>query len=271
MQLHYREYGERSDTRPSLLLLHGLFGSSANWQGIARKLEGRLHIVSPDLRNHGRSPHDPIMDYPAMAADVLGLMDDMDLQQPYLVGHSMGGKAAMWLTLQYPERVSGLVPVDMAPVSYGHSFDNILSALESLDLSTLANRNEADLQLVKRLETPGLRAYLLQNLARQDGAWAWRINLPVLRVRMADILGFPPAAGKQFTGDTLFIHGGKSDYLSPAHAQTARELFPFARMRAVPEAGHWVYSEAPAEFLAALTPFLLENQITHPPFRFDAH
>ncbi len=256
MQLHYREYGP-ADATP-LLLLHGLFGSSGNWHSIARALQDRFRILVPDLRNHGRSPHDPGMDYASMAGDVLELLDASGLQSVYLVGHSMGGKAAMWLALHHPQRVRGLVPVDMAPVTYRHSFDNLLEALESVSLDGLSGRSQADRQLARQLDSPALRGYLLQNLLPSQGGWAWRINLPVLRKEMDHILGFPRMqAGTQYPGDTLFIHGGRSDYLSPEHAQAALGYFPHARMRMIPDAGHWVYSDAPEAFVSVLSGFLM--------------
>ncbi len=254
MQLHYREYGQANAT--PLLLLHGLFGSSGNWHSIARALQDRFHILVPDLRNHGRSPHNPQMDYPSMAGDVIELLDAAGLECAYLVGHSMGGKAAMWLALHHPERVRGLVPVDMAPVTYQHSFDTLLEAFDSVVLDGLSGRTEADRQLACRLESPALRGYLLQNLLPRDGGWSWRMNLPALRKGMDDILGFPETeSGKEYLGDTLFIHGGQSNYMRPEHARAAHACFPYARMRMIPDAGHWVYSDAPEAFLSILNGF----------------
>lgn len=255
MQLDFREYGDPAS--PTVLLIHGLFGASSNWHGIARRLEERFHVISPDLRNHGRSPHDESMDYPAMSADLLALLDHLDLEQSTLVGHSMGGKAAMWLALQHPERVRGLVPVDMAPVSYSHSFDGILGAMDAVPLKSLAKRADADAVMAEHLDESSLRAYLLQNLVKENGAWRWRINLSALRLHIREITGFPDVEGSaQFLGDTLFIYGGQSGYVSEAHLPRIRALLPFARLRMIPQAGHWVYSEAPDSFFAVLTPFL---------------
>ncbi len=255
MRLHFREYGDPAAA--PVLLLHGLFGSSANWHGIARKLESRYRIISPDLRNPGRSPPAAPMDYPAMAGDLLELMDDLALREACLVGHSMGGKAAMWLTLTHPCRVRALVPVDMAPVAYRHSFDGILGALDKLSLAALGNRADVDAALAEHLEEPNLRAYLLQNLVKTEAGWRWRINLPVLKQHAADITGFPATApAMNFPGDVLFIYGGRSHYVSEQHNSAIRHLFPYARLRMIPQAGHWVYSEAPEDFVSALLPFL---------------
>lgn len=255
--LHYREYGDRSTGQPSLVLLHGLFGSAANWHSIARRFADHCHLAVPDLRNHGRSPHHESMTYPAMAADVLQLMDALALDCPYLVGHSMGGKVAMWLALEQPQRVSGLVPVDMAPVSYDHSYDRILDALESVSAGTVNNRKDADQLLSQHLESPELRGYLLQNLIKVRNAWDWCFNLAALRRCMPQVLAFPAEAkGRQFPGNTLFIYGGRSDYVTPDRFEAARALFPYARARIVPDAGHWVYNEAPDSFSSTLESFL---------------
>ena len=255
--LNFREYGGRADSRPSLVLLHGLFGSAANWHGVARRFADRCHLVVPDLRNHGRSPHHESMSYPAMAGDVLSLLDALKLEAVYLVGHSMGAKVAMWLALEQPQRVRGLVAVDMAPVNYDHSFERILDALDSVPAQAVANRRDADRLLAPRLESPELRAYLLQNLIPGPEGWQWRFNLSSLRHCMPQILGFPDAArGRQFPGNTLFVYGGQSDYVNEDRFAVARRFFPFARARIIPEAGHWVYSGAPDEFSTALESFL---------------
>jgi pimeloyl-ACP methyl ester carboxylesterase len=257
MDLYTREYGHPDPGSTSILLLHGLFGSSANWHGIARRLEESRHVLVPDLRNHGRSAWDDVMDYPAMAGDLIALLDARGIDQAILVGHSMGGKVAMWLALHRPERVRALVPVDIAPVRYDHSFAGILRALESVPLDSLTNREEADRALAEHLETAALRAYLLQNLVKQAGRWAWRINLRALGRNMANIVGFPEeASGRPYVGDTLFVYGANSDYVGPEHAAAARQLFPFARMRVIPGAGHWVYSDEPEAFARALEAFL---------------
>jgi esterase len=257
MTLHYREYGVYQEGRESLILLHGFLGSSSNWHGIARKLAGDRHLIVPDLRNHGRSFHDDGVGYPALAGDLADLMDEQGLDSAVFIGHSMGGKAAMWLALERPELVSSLVVVDIAPVSYPNRFGLILDTLNELELEHLESRAQADRLLAGGLNDPGLRQYLLQNLHLADGRWAWRINLPALSAGINAIVGFSPAADtSQYLGPTLFLYGGLSDYVLPEYRGRIESLFPYARMRSVPGAGHWVYSENPQGFLDALLPFL---------------
>jgi pimeloyl-ACP methyl ester carboxylesterase len=259
MRLHCREYGRAQAGAGTLVLLHGLFGSGGNWHGVARRLEQRFHLLVPDLRNHGRSPWDEAVDYPAMAGDVLELLDDRGVERASVVGHSMGGKAAMWLALSHPLRVLSLAPVDIAPVRYPQGLDPVFRALEGLGLGSVSDRAEADRALAASLGSAAVRAYLLQNLVRRSGGWAWRMNLGALSRGRGSLQGFPEVpAGRRFPGTTLFIAGGRSDYLRAEHAAAIRQWFPRARTYRIPQAGHWVYSEAPEPFLRALRTVLPE-------------
>ena len=260
MKLRVREFGEYTGKRPTLILLHGLLGSSVNWSTVARRLADAEHLLVPDLRNHGHSPHHPAMDYQVMSADLAHLIDEHGFDAVRLVGHSMGGKLAMWFALNHPEQVAGLVVVDIAPVAYAHSFDSIFSALKGLDLDTLGDRQQAHDALAASLPDAALRHYLLQNLLRADGRWRWRMNLQGLVDAIDAILDFPtPPAGRTYPGPSLFIHGSESDYLQSAHHQRIFQLFPHARLRVVPGAGHWVYAEQPEAFVSALMPFLTKG------------
>lgn len=261
MQLHYRLYGDlQAAAKPPLMLLHGLLGSSSNWAGIAPRLAEQGHVcLVPDLRNHGRSPQDHHMNYPLMAGDLLRLLDDLELEQVIPIGHSMGAKAAMWLALSFADRVDRLVAVDMAPVRSPNRFEPIFDALLSLDLQRLSSRQQAEEHLAESLESPMLRQYLLQNLLPGDEqqGWRWRVNLRVLDAALEQILDFPqPDTVSAFQGDALFLYGAESNYVSTESAPSIQRLFPFARLRAVPGAGHWVYAEQPGAFLAALLNFL---------------
>lgn len=255
-ELFLRDYGDPGTSPTPVVLLHGLFGSSTNWHSIARRLAESRRVLVPDLRNHGRSARCEPMTYATMAEDLTALLESQGLEQAALVGHSMGGKAAMWLALTKPEQVQALVVADMAPVAYGHRLDGVIAALDTLDLAGLGSREEADAQLAAHLDNPGLRGYLLQNLVKEGGAWHWRIDLPVLSAYMDELLGFPDATGRQFPGPVLFVYGTESDYVTGKQLPAIRKLFPLARLRAIPNAGHWVYSDQPDSFLRALKGFL---------------
>ena len=253
-ELYYREAGN-PEAKP-LILLHGLFGSSANWMGITRRLAPHWHIIIPDLRNHGRSPHADTMSYPSMVDDVINLMDRLEISTASMIGHSMGGKLAMTLALNHGERVDKLVVADVAPVNYEHRFDAIFNGLQAIELSKLSDRQEADQILAEHFDNQELRQYLLQNLVKQSEGWSWRFNLAGLKKEIETITGVPDMAGNSFPGEVLFIYGGNSSYVKEEYLPVIRTLFPFARLRMLAGAGHWVYAEQPEQFSQAVTTFL---------------
>jgi pimeloyl-ACP methyl ester carboxylesterase len=168
----------------------------------------------------------------------------------------MGGKVAMWLALSRPQLVDRLLVADIAPVTYPSRFSTITGALTGLNLEEIRDRRDADKRLAAQVPDPALRDYLLQNLVRQGSTWRWRIHLGALDAGMSEILSFPEAAGRQYAGPVLFIYGTESDYVGGAHLGIIRTLFPLARLRALPGAGHWVYAEQPDAFVRALRGFL---------------
>jgi pimeloyl-ACP methyl ester carboxylesterase len=254
--LHYRSFGEPD--APPVVLVHGLFGSSGNWGGVARRLSADYRVLVPDLRNHGRSPQAPVHDYPSMGEDLIGLLDRLAIERAVVVGHSMGGKVGMHLALTRPGRVRALAVVDMAPVRYAHGFETALSGFAAVDLASIGSRRDADAQMRPAVPGSAVRAFLLQNLERDDaGRWRWRLNLAALEAAQAAITGFPeyPAAAA-YRGPVLFIHGELSDYVRPSHHVAIERFFPHAALQRVDGAGHWVYADQPAAFLEALDRFI---------------
>ncbi|MGB5834006.1 MAG: alpha/beta fold hydrolase [Thiohalocapsa sp.] len=255
VRLHVRRYGDAPDATP-LVLLHGLFGSSANWHGIARRLAQRRPVLVPDLRNHGQSPHDPLMAYALMADDLLALLEREGVERAIVVGHSMGGKAAMCLTLRHPERVEAVGVVDIAPVVYPSGFETLIDALIALPLQDVTSRGDADRRLRAAIPDPSVRGYLLQNLRRDGDAWDWRFNLSSIAAGLPAIRGFPDEGEDEFAGPALFLYGTGSDYVGADALAAIRRRFPLARLRAIANAGHWVYAEQPDAFVAALEAFI---------------
>ena len=262
MNLHYEAYpGELSafdsDTVP-VIILPGLFGSTTNWRGFAKKLAHAVPVVVLDQRNHGRSPHADTHSYQDMVDDLLAFVDHHDLSQIVLCGHSMGGKAAMLFAHQYPERLSKLAVLDIAPVEYSHSHASFVRAMLEINLTELKSRNEADRQLSSVITDTATRLFLLQSLVGSPGAYEWRLNLPVLLEYMPQIIGFPESAldASAVAVPTLFLYGANSHYVQADHHALIRHYFSHAEFESVPNAGHWLHAEQPDLVLQALLRFL---------------
>jgi pimeloyl-ACP methyl ester carboxylesterase len=239
---------------PPLLIAHGLFGSARNWGVIARRLSDRRKVLVVDMRNHGDSPRFPTQSYADMAADLAGVIATHGGRADVL-GHSMGGKAAMMLALTEGAMVNRLVVADIAPVAYSHDQTRHITAMRALDLSGLTLRAEADGRLAAAVTDPALRAFFLQSLDLKATPPRWRINLDVLEAEMPKIIGWPQVAGR-FDGPTLFLSGALSRYVLPDHREAIRTLFPAARFAKLPGAGHWLHAEKPREFEETVRVFL---------------
>lgn len=254
VELAYERFGE-ADTTP-IIILHGFLASSRNWRTIAKRLAETHPVFVLDMRNHGVSPHHGIMDYTSMAHDVMGFMDVQGLAKAHLLGHSMGGKVAMWLALNYPDRVDALMVADIAPVSYDHSFYPMIQALKALPLAELNNRKEAEQFLAEAIPDLGFRQFLLQNLLLKDGAYYWRIDLDIIECNSHHIVAFPGSWQVKFADKALFIAGEHSNYIRP---EAVYSLFPQAEIMQIANTGHWLYVEAPDAFSQAVTDWLAKQ------------
>jgi esterase len=255
MQLHFKEYGD-ADKGRAIILLHGLFGSADNWYHVAQQLAPDFHVFAVDQRNHGQSPHAAEMDYPLMAADLDEFMTAHGLATACILGHSMGGKTAMQFALQYPERVEKLIVADMAPRAYEPSHDEIFDALLELDLSKYQARQEIEEALAPKIPNLILRRFLLKNLGRDEsGRFTWKINLEGIWKNYPR-LGDELSAVAPFTKPTLFISGGRSDYVRPGDENLIHQLFPSARIEVIAAASHWIHADQPVEFLRLVFDFL---------------
>jgi esterase len=239
---------------PTLVIAHGLYGSGRNWGVIARRLADRREVVAVDMRNHGDSPRFPTQSYPDMAADLAEVIETLGAPVD-LLGHSMGGKAAMQLALTRPDLIRRLVVADIAPVAYQHDQTRNAQAMASLDLSQISSRAEADAALSQHIDDPALRAFFLQSLDLRHKPPHWKLNLPVLEAEMQKIVGWPGTDGT-FDQPALFLTGAESHYVRPEHREEIRRLFPKARFAKIPGAGHWLHAEKPREFEETVRVFL---------------
>lgn len=252
MKLNYKQLGEGFP----LLILHGLFGSLDNWITLSRQFSSTYSVFIIDARNHGRSPHNDVSDYPSMVEDLLEFITDHSIEQAHIIGHSMGGKTAMSFTLKYPEKVGKLVVADMAMKTYSGHHDEVIKAMQEVPISEIKNRSEAEEILSVRIKELGVRQFLLKNIDRkEDGSYAWKINLPVLVKEYPKILmevkGINPVQN-----EVLFIRGDKSDYLKDKDFTSAKLYFPNATLETIEGAGHWIHAEQPGLFFNSVSSFL---------------
>ena len=242
---------------PPLIVLHGLFGSLANWRPLGRVLGQTHQVFMVDLRNHGRSPHSAIFNYDVLARDVLALMQQHDLPAAHIMGHSLGGKTAMQFALQFRQMVRKLVVVDMSPCATRARHREILTALQNLDLNA-SSRSELDAQLAQNIPDAAVRQFLLMNIANgENGRFRWRINLDSLADNYDEILRAIDAP-RSYMGDTLFIRGENSDYICEDDIKEIGVMFPHSRIVTIEGAGHWVHAQAPQEFARVVGEFLAE-------------
>ncbi len=241
-------------SRPTLMIVHGLFGFARNWGAIARHLSDQRKIIVPDLRNHGESPWTETHSYPDLAADLAALIE-AEGGPIDVLGHSMGGKAVMTLALTRPELIRRLIVADIAPYAYSHDQLPNIRAMKGLDLTDLTTRAEADRRLQATVPDASMRAFFLQSLDLNADPPRWRLNLDVLATEMEKIVGWPGTTG-QFPGRTLFVSGGESHYVRPEHRAAILALFPAARFVKIPGAGHWLHAEKPREFAETVRVFL---------------
>lgn len=255
--IHYFTYGEPH--LPPLLILHGFLGSARNWATIASHLEKDFYVITVDLRNHGSSFHNDSHTYSDMANDILALLKNLNIEKINILGHSMGGKVAMKFACLYPETVISLVVVDIAPKQYYPHREEVRAMLE-LDLSKIERRMQAEELLSSSIPDFGLRKFLLTNLAvDENGKYFWRVNLEVFN-RDINVLGSNPLkAAEQFEGKTLFITGGKSDFVKRENYPLIYKYFPNAQIESLENSDHNPHFTAREDFLVILRNFLFEH------------
>ncbi len=257
--LHFTKLdAQLNDPGLPLVMAHGLLGQGRNFGTLARGLSAERDVYTVDMRNHGDSPWDDTMDYPAMADDLAMFIETEIGGRALVFGHSMGGKAAMQLALNAPDRVAALIIADIAPVAYTHSHLNQIDALRGLDLDAIAKRSDADAALRGPVPDAMMRAFLLQNLRISSDGITRRSNLDVLAKAMETMVGWVDPGTQHYDGAVLFIAGGTSSYIREEHHATIRASFPRAIIEVVPDAGHWIHAEKPKEVLALSEAFLAE-------------
>lgn len=249
----------QSGKGPPVVILHGLFGAARNFGAVQRTLADRYRVIALDLRNHGASPHAAIMSYPVLAADIAETLQTLGVQRAAVIGHSMGGKAAMTLALEQPDRVGRVLVSDIAPVAYSHGNTVFTSAMQAIPLHPGLTRRDADRALAEAVPDQTLRPFLLHNLQFDDGTPRWRIGLQEIAAAIPDLEGWVDVPGT-YLGPSLFVTGANSTYVRPEHRPIIRRMFPTARFVAIKDAGHWVHADNPSGFLSVVEAFLHDWQ-----------
>jgi esterase len=252
MNLHYHSIGKGK----LLVILHGLFGSSDNWQSLAKRLSENNRIITVDQRNHGRSFHHDQFNYDVMVADLENLYRSLNIREAILIGHSMGGKTAMKFALKYPAKVEKLIVADIAPKYYPLHHDKVIDALCELNLEKYERRDELDQELKKSIPNSAVRQFLLKNLIRnRENRLKWRINLPVIKKNL-EKLGEEISGPGVYKKPALFIAGALSNYVDPEDEPQIKNLFPKATITYFKNAGHWIHADAPDAFFNLVKTFI---------------
>jgi pimeloyl-ACP methyl ester carboxylesterase len=267
MKLFFQKFGQG----PSVIILHGLYGCSDNWVSVARKIADRYTVFLVDQRNHGKSPHHPLHTYPSMVSDLEEFIQSENIEKPLILGHSMGGKTAMLFAATHPDKLSGLIVVDIGPGGYANidSYSplaiaqlNIMSSMLSVDFEKHTTRGEIENELARTITNWNVRQFIMKNVQRNaDHTFSWKLNLEALSKALPEIMGpVPPdkaQVGKAIYGfPVYFIKGERSDYISPDQEVLIRKYFPDAKLENISDAGHWVHAEQPVKFLERLEEIL---------------
>jgi esterase len=254
MKLFIRRFGQGFP----VIILHGLLGLSDNWVSFGRRLAADFEVIIPDLRNHGQSPHSATFDYPALVEDLKEMIRNLGLKRFSLIGHSLGGKIAMFYALQCPEILEKLVVVDISLREYtDHKLhDELIEAMLAVDFSIVRSRSGIDEQLKKKIRSERLRQFLLKSAYWRDKEHlAWRIDLASVKKNLPEISG-EISSQTEFLQPALFIRGGLSDYLSEDDTYPILKKFPRAMFETIENATHWVHADAPEEFYRRVKDFL---------------
>jgi len=257
IELNYREFGKGE----AFIILHGLFGTSDNWQTFAKKLSGDFNVFTLDLRNHGRSPHSKEFNYEILADDIRDFMLQQKIEKTHILGHSLGGKIAMQFALKYRECTISIIVADIAPRAYsGHHYE-LFDTLFSLDIAAIPDRKEIEEILKEIITQDNIRHFLMKNLhRRKEGGFEWKMNLDVLYGNYEEILSaiYHP---DPFLGPALFIRGEKSGYILDTDYWDILRLYPNGELETIMDAGHWVHVDAPIEMFGLVKAFMDKHMV----------
>tara|TARA_Y100000385_G_scaffold190559_1_gene196950 strand:- start:768 stop:1529 length:762 start_codon:yes stop_codon:yes gene_type:complete len=253
VKLYSRVLGEGQP----LLIVHGLFGMSDNWQTLAKQFATFFEVHLIDLPNHGRSTHTDEFSYSYMSEYIKEYISDSNLENAIIIGHSLGGKLAMQLAVTEPQLISKLIVVDISPRFYPIHHDKIIEGLQSLDFSKLKSRSEADTVLSKQIDELDVRQFLLKSMYwKEKGVLDFRFNLTAISANIANV-GEALQEGTIFEKPTLFLKGENSNYIGDYDEDLIFTHFPDANIENIADSGHWLHAENPTQFFETVMRFLI--------------
>lgn len=238
-----------------LFILHGLFGSSDNWQTHAKAFAEHYQVILVDQRNHGHSPHDDVMNYDVMADDLFALIQQLNCPRAHFIGHSMGGKTVMRLAQKHPQVIDRMIVADMGIRAYPPHHDSVFQGLFHVNAAHCPSRKDAEERLSAYVSEPSTRQFLMKNLYWiEPGQLAWRFNLQVLSDQRECLMA--PIPEEMSETQALFLTGGKSHYVKQEDHESILQVFPRATFQEIPLAGHWLHAEDPQGFMHHVMEYL---------------
>ena len=258
MKLFYRTFGEG----PTVIILHGLFGISDNWVTFGKNLaEQGYKVYIPDQRNHGQSPHSSVFNYLAMTDDLSEFIEDHEIENPVIIGHSMGGKVTARFALENPELLKKVIIVDISLRAYPsrNSHAKIIDGMRRINFDMAKSRKEVDMLLTERIPDFRIRQFILKNLYwKEKNKLAWRINFEAICKNLNELFDGIDTIDR-FNKPALFIKGGLSDYILPDDYPTIKYNFPNAEIVTIKNTSHWLHAEAPEKFAELVFDFLKKS------------
>ncbi len=255
MRLNFKSFGEGEP----VIIMHGLFGMLDNWKSFAKKLSENYTVYIIDLRNHGKSPHEPGISYSLMAQDVIEFLEAEWIYEARFIGHSMGGKVLLQLVEEYGDYITSAIVVDILPIQYKGGHQTIFDALLSAPVRSSDQRSQIEDHLATYIQEKSVIQFLMKNLSRDpNGGFRWKMNLTEIHKHYAEILA-PISFTEIIDVPTLFVKGTKSDYVPAAAYEELSKQFETPSLISVEDAGHWIHAEKPDQLYNIVTEFFLEN------------
>lgn len=255
--LHYKTYGEKSN--PSLCIIHGLFGSLDNWMTLSKMWSVSHYVIALDVRNHGRSFHSDSMRFEDLCRDILNVLDNESIEKTILLGHSMGGKIAMEFAAIYPERLEKLAILDVAPYVYPPHHSEVFHMLDHIALEEFDSRQAIEVAMSKYLKSISTIQFMAKNIRRNESTmrFEWKFNYPVLERDYIYLIQWMPSRG--YDGQTIFIGGERSDYITKETGIYIFDLYPNAELEYIPNAGHWIHADNPSALFDRFNLYLIKH------------